>query len=120
VIFGYLAAGVPGAVAAVLRYVMPVRIFMTADARQPGTRMDLPDSRIACAARQLALHASSAFVANHGVRSYLFAGELAGAKGCDMVSTMTTNWCSLATSSIPVASMPIGRSWIDGAGPSPA
>ena len=77
-IFGYLAAGVPGAVAAVLRYVMPVRIFMTADARQPDTRMDLPDSRIACAARQLAFHVSSAFVANHGVRSTCSPGSSQG------------------------------------------
>jgi hypothetical protein len=43
--------------------------------------MDLPDSDIACAAKQFVFDVSPAFVANHSVRSYLFARELAAAKG---------------------------------------
>jgi len=42
--------------------------------------MDLPDSDIACAAKQLVFDVSPVFVANHCVRSYLFARELATAK----------------------------------------
>jgi hypothetical protein len=43
--------------------------------------MDLPDSDIATAARQFVFDVSPAFVANHSVRSYLFARELAAARG---------------------------------------
>src|SRR5258708_4339440 len=61
---------------------MPVWIIlMTDNASQPANRMDLPDSVIACTARQFAFDHSPAFVANHSVRSYLFARELAAAKG---------------------------------------
>jgi hypothetical protein len=42
--------------------------------------MDHPDSEIACAARQLVFDVSPAFVANHCMRSYLFARELATAR----------------------------------------
>src|SRR5258708_38455268 len=48
--------------------------------RQPSCRLDLPDSEIACAAKQFAFDVSPAVVANHCVRSYLFARELAAAK----------------------------------------
>ena len=44
-------------------------------------RLDLPDSDIACAAIQLVFDVSPEFVANHSLRSYLFARELATAKG---------------------------------------
>ena len=54
---------------------------MTDNSSQPANRMDLPDSVIACTARQFAFDVSPAFVANHSVRSYLFARELAAAKG---------------------------------------
>jgi hypothetical protein len=43
--------------------------------------MDLPDSAVACAAKQFVFDVSPAFVAHHSVRSYLFACELAAAKG---------------------------------------
>jgi len=43
--------------------------------------MDLPDSDIATAAKEFVLDVSPAFVANHSVRSYLFARELAAVKG---------------------------------------
>jgi hypothetical protein len=43
--------------------------------------LDLPESDIASAARQLVFDVSPAFVANHCLRSYLFARELATAKG---------------------------------------
>jgi hypothetical protein len=43
--------------------------------------MDLPDSDIASAAKEFVLEISPAFVANHSVRSYLFARELAAVKG---------------------------------------
>jgi HD domain len=65
----------------VLRYVSPVRILVTDNPSQPASRMDLPDSDIACAARQFVFEVSPGFVANHSVRSYLFACELAAAKG---------------------------------------
>jgi HD domain len=48
--------------------------------RQPSSRLDLPDSEIARAAKQFAFDVSPAFVANHSLRSYLFARELAAAK----------------------------------------
>jgi hypothetical protein len=48
--------------------------------RQPSSQLDLPDSEIACAAKQFAFDVSPAFVANHCLRSYLFARELAAAK----------------------------------------
>jgi hypothetical protein len=54
---------------------------MTDDSRQPASQMDLPNSDIACAAKQFAFDVSPAFVAHHSVRSYLFARELAAAKG---------------------------------------
>lgn len=43
--------------------------------------MDLPDSAVACAAKQFVFDVSPAFVAHHSVRSYVFARELAAAKG---------------------------------------
>jgi HD domain len=43
--------------------------------------MELPDTDIACAAKQFVFDASPTFVANHSLRSYLFARELATAKG---------------------------------------
>jgi hypothetical protein len=54
---------------------------MTDILRPPDSRIDLPDSEIARAARQFVLDVSPAFVANHSVRSYLFGRELAAAKG---------------------------------------
>jgi hypothetical protein len=65
----------------VLRYVTLQRISMTNSTRTPASRMDLPDSEIACAAKQFVFDVSPAFVAHHAVRSYLFARELAAAKG---------------------------------------
>lgn len=46
-----------------------------------SNRLALPDSDIACAARQLVFDVSPAPVAHHSVRSYLFARELGAAKG---------------------------------------
>jgi hypothetical protein len=43
--------------------------------------MELPDSDIASAAKEFVFDVSPAFVANHSVRSYLFARELAAVKG---------------------------------------
>jgi HD domain len=54
---------------------------MIDNASQPARRMHLPDSDIACAARQFVFDVSPAFVANHSLRSYLFAREVAAAKG---------------------------------------
>jgi hypothetical protein len=54
---------------------------MTEHESQPDSRMDFPDSDIACAARQFAFDVSPTFVAHHSVRSYLFAREVAAAKG---------------------------------------
>ena len=54
---------------------------MTANARRRDSRIDLPDTDIACAAEQLVFDVSPVFVAHHSVRSYLFARELAAAKG---------------------------------------
>jgi hypothetical protein len=54
---------------------------MTDHENQPASRLDLPKSDIASAARQFALDVSPALVAHHGVRSYLFAREIAAAKG---------------------------------------
>jgi hypothetical protein len=51
------------------------------DAAGNGAQWDLPDSEICSAAMQLAFDVSPAFVANHCVRSYLFARDLAAAKG---------------------------------------
>jgi hypothetical protein len=54
---------------------------MTDNLSQPDSRIDLPDSGIACAAKQFVFDVSPAFVAHHSVRSYLFGRELAAAKG---------------------------------------
>src|ERR1700757_1447877 len=54
---------------------------MTNKFSQPDSRIDLPDSEIACAATQFAFDVSPAVVAHHSVRSYLFGRELAAAKG---------------------------------------
>ena len=54
---------------------------MTENESQPKSRMDLPDSELARAAQQFVFDVSPAFVAHHSVRSYLFARELAAAKG---------------------------------------
>ena len=43
--------------------------------------MDLPGSDIASAAKEFVFDVSPAFVANHSVRSYLFARELAAVNG---------------------------------------
>src|ERR1700730_13083568 len=64
-----------------LRYVTPVRILMNDTGSRAASWMDLPDSDIACAAIQFVFDVSPAFVANHSVRSYLFARELAAVKG---------------------------------------
>ena len=61
---------------------MPLRIPMTDSASRPGPLgwiSPIPD--IACAAKQFVFDVSPAFVAHHSVRSYLFARELAAAKG---------------------------------------
>jgi hypothetical protein len=54
---------------------------MTHNLSQPNNRIDLPDSEIACAAKQFVFDLAPAFVAHHSVRSYLFGRELAAAKG---------------------------------------
>jgi HD domain len=54
---------------------------MTANQTPSTTRMDLPDSDVACAAKQFVFDISPAVVANHTLRSYLFARELAAARG---------------------------------------
>jgi hypothetical protein len=54
---------------------------MTNHLSRPDSRIDLPDSEIARAARQFVSDVSPAFVAYHSVRSYLFGRELAAAKG---------------------------------------
>jgi len=51
------------------------------DAVTNGAQWDFPDSEICSAAVQLAFDVSPAFIANHSVRSYLFARELAAATG---------------------------------------
>jgi hypothetical protein len=51
------------------------------DAPVDAAGWDLPDSDICSAALKLTFNVSPAFVANHCVRSYLFARELAAAKG---------------------------------------
>jgi hypothetical protein len=55
----------------------PQQVPMTND----GGQWDFPDSHICSAALQLAFAVSPAFLANHCARSYLFARELAAAKG---------------------------------------
>jgi hypothetical protein len=55
-------------------------VDQTDDARI-AAHWDLPDSRVCSAAWQLAFDVSPAFLANHCVRSYLFARELAAAQG---------------------------------------
>jgi hypothetical protein len=47
----------------------------------PTSGIVLPDSEIACAAKQLVYDVSPDFVADHCLRSYLFGRELAAAKG---------------------------------------
>jgi hypothetical protein len=47
----------------------------------PPGRTELPDSEIACAAKEFVYDVSPAFVAHHSLRSYLFGRELAAAKG---------------------------------------
>jgi HD domain-containing protein len=53
----------------------------TDNTSQLAGRIDLPDSDIARAAKQFVFDVSPAFVAHHSLRSYLFARELATAKG---------------------------------------
>ena len=53
---------------------------MTDTASQPASRIAVPDSDIARAAKQFVFEVSPAFVAHHCLRSYLFARELAAAK----------------------------------------
>ena len=53
----------------------------TDNTSQLAGRIDLPDSDIARAAKQFVFDVSPAFVAHHSLRSYLFARELAAAKG---------------------------------------
>jgi hypothetical protein len=61
--------------------------------------MDCPDSEIACAARQFVFDVAPAFVANHCVRSYLFARELPAARelrpGVDYVEEQVFLSCIL-------------------------
>ena len=47
----------------------------------PTGRIDLPNSEIACAAKQFVYDISPAFVAHHSLRSYLYGRELAAAHG---------------------------------------
>jgi hypothetical protein len=54
---------------------------MTDNLSLPDSRIELPDSEIARTAKQFVLDVSPVVVANHTVRSYLFARELAAAKG---------------------------------------
>jgi hypothetical protein len=54
---------------------------MTENPSQTDSGIDLPDSDIVRAATQFAFDVSPVFVANHSVRSYLFAREIAAAKG---------------------------------------
>jgi hypothetical protein len=54
---------------------------MTDHGRRSASRLALPDSNIASAATQFVFAVSPVLVANHAVRSYLFARELAVAKG---------------------------------------
>jgi hypothetical protein len=56
------------------------QIVSTNDAGDPA-RWDLPDSAVCTAALRLTVNVSAAFLTNHCVRSYLFARELAAAKG---------------------------------------
>jgi HD domain len=56
------------------------QVTMT-NAAGDGAQWGLPDSEICSAALQLAFDVSPTFIANHCVRSYLFARELAAAKG---------------------------------------
>ncbi|WP_197379269.1 HD domain-containing protein [Mycolicibacterium mengxianglii] len=53
---------------------------ITDDTRDPG-RWGMPDSDICSAAWRLMFEVSPELIANHNVRSYLFARELAAAKG---------------------------------------
>jgi HD domain len=52
-----------------------------ADGASNRAQWNFPDSDICSAALQLAFDVSPAFIANHSVRSYLFARELAAARG---------------------------------------
>jgi|SRR5882757_357768 len=54
---------------------------MTDNLSLPDSRIELPDSEIARTAKQFVLDVSPVVVANHTVRSYLFARELAAVKG---------------------------------------
>ena len=49
-----------------------------------ASRIDLPDSEIACAAKQFVFDVSPAFVAHHSLRSYIFGRELAAARGLQL------------------------------------
>jgi hypothetical protein len=89
-----------------LRYVTPVPIAMIDNTRRPASRMDLPDSDIACAAKQFVFDVSPAFVADHSVRSYLFARELAAAKGL----RGRNRGCVVATNCAPDRRNPPGSS----------
>ena len=53
----------------------------TTNAANNGAQWGFPDSEICSAALQLAFDVSAEFIANHCVRSYLFARELAAARG---------------------------------------
>jgi hypothetical protein len=54
---------------------------MSGNTGQLASQLQLPDSDIAGAARRFVFDVSPAFVAHHSVRSYVFARELAKAKG---------------------------------------
>lgn len=54
---------------------------MTDNPAVHGPQFDLPDSDIASAAKEFVYGVSPEFVAHHSVRSYLFAREIAAAKG---------------------------------------
>jgi hypothetical protein len=54
---------------------------MTDRGGRSASPFDLPNSDIACAAKQFVSDVSPTFVAHHSLRSYLFARELASAKG---------------------------------------
>src|SRR3954454_18899738 len=77
---GHLATSLPDVGSALWRHDNREQGPMTNDAGN-AAQWQFPDSDICSAAMQLAFDVSPEFVANHCVRSYLFARELAAAKG---------------------------------------
>jgi hypothetical protein len=77
---GHLATSLPDVGSALWRHDNREQGPMTNDAGN-AAQWHFPDSDICSAALQLAFDVSPEFLANHCVRSYLFARELAAAKG---------------------------------------